>query len=106
MRKAKKPEEAEILEAVPNIGKAIAKDLKAIGIQIPRDLKGQDPYRLYVKACETHQVCHDPCLLDVFISGVRFMENKGAKPWWCYTKERKDNFHKIEKEIKKFKVRS
>jgi hypothetical protein len=35
------------LEDIPNIGKAIAADLRRIGIQDPEGLKGQDPYGLY-----------------------------------------------------------
>ena len=32
---------------------------------------------------------HDPCLLDTFITAVRFMEGEPKKPWWKYTAERK-----------------
>ncbi|MBC8179797.1 hypothetical protein H8E88_01620 [candidate division KSB1 bacterium] len=31
----------------------------------------------------------DPCLVDVFISAVKFMEGEPPKKWWDYTKERK-----------------
>jgi hypothetical protein len=32
---------------------------------------------------------HDPCVLDAFLSAVRFMEGAPKKPWWKYTSERK-----------------
>jgi len=32
---------------------------------------------------------HDPCLLDAFISAVRFLDGGPARPWWSYTAERK-----------------
>jgi hypothetical protein len=31
----------------------------------------------------------DPCVLDVFIATVRFIEGAPARPWWHYTAERK-----------------
>jgi len=31
----------------------------------------------------------DPCVIDTFISAVRFMEGAPALPWWHYTEERK-----------------
>ena len=30
-------------------------------------------------------VRHDPCLLDVFIAAVRFMDGGPKKPWWKFT---------------------
>jgi hypothetical protein len=32
---------------------------------------------------------HDPCVYDVFLAAVRFMEGAPALPWWTYTPERK-----------------
>lgn len=40
---------------------------------------------------------HDPCLLDVFIAVVRFMDGEPAKPWWKYTTERKRELEKRKK---------
>ena len=34
----------------------------------------------------------DPCVLDTFISAVRFMEGAPARPWWSHTAERKKKF--------------
>jgi hypothetical protein len=36
----------------------------------------------------------DPCLADVFISAVKFIEGGPPKKWWDYTKERKMYFQK------------
>lgn len=79
----------ERLEDIPNIGKAIAADLRRIGIQEPEGLKGQDPFRLYEQLNEAAGRRQDPCLLDVFISAVRFMEGGPPRPWWHFTAERK-----------------
>jgi len=77
------------LEDLPNVGVAIAADLRRIGIRTPRALAGRDPYALYAKLNRVTGTRHDPCVLDTFIAAVRFMEGAPATPWWHYTAERK-----------------
>jgi len=89
MKKAKTAAEALALESIPNIGPAVARDLRQLGICIPADLKGQDPYVLYQQLCAHTGVLHDPCLLDTFIAATRFMAGEPPLPWWRYTQERK-----------------
>ena len=87
--KAKTAGEARRLQDIPNIGPSIAGDLRAIGIHEPHQLLGQDPYDLYRRSNIVAGVRQDPCLIDCFISAVRFMEGAPARPWWFYTEERK-----------------
>ena len=77
------------LEDIPNVGPAIARDLRRIGVRVPRDLAGRDPRALYAALCRSSGTRHDPCVLDVFTAAVRFMEGARARPWWRYTAERK-----------------
>ena len=77
------------LEQLPNVGPAIASDLRRIGVTSPQDLQGRDPYAMYDALCCTTGCRHDPCVIDVFISAVRFMAGEPKKPWWKYTLERK-----------------
>jgi predicted flap endonuclease-1-like 5' DNA nuclease len=77
------------LEDLPNVGPAVAADLRAIGIARPAQLAGRDPYALYEALNRRTGVRHDPCVLDTFIAAVRFVEGAPAKPWWAYTAERK-----------------
>ena len=77
------------LEDLPNIGPAIAADLRQLGITLPSDLVSRDPYEMYEVLCQQTGQRHDPCLLDTFISAVRFMQGEPKKPWWKYTGERK-----------------
>jgi predicted GIY-YIG superfamily endonuclease len=77
------------LEDIPNIGPAIAADLRQLGITTPADLPGRDPYGMYDDLCRITGQRHDPCLLDTFIAAVRYMEGAPKKPWWKYTAERK-----------------
>jgi len=87
--KRKPAAEAATLEDLPNVGKAIAADLRALGIRQPAQLKRKNPYALYDRLNRVTGLRHDPCLLDTFIAVVRFVEGGPAKPWWAYTAERK-----------------
>ena len=88
-RKAATARAATELEAIPNIGASVAQDLRLIGIQRPAQLIGRDPHTLYETLCARTRSRQDPCVLDTFISAVRFMEGAPARPWWHYTPERK-----------------
>ena len=77
------------LEQLPNVGPAIAADFRQLGVAVPSDLVGRDAYTLYDDLCRITGQRHDPCLLDVFLSAVRFMAGEPKRPWWAYTAERK-----------------
>jgi len=89
LMKATTAAEATRFEDIPNIGPAMAKDFRLLGMEKPADLVGRDPYALYDDLCERTGARQDPCVIDVFISAVRFMEGAPALPWWHYTAERK-----------------
>ena len=91
-RKATQARLATVLEAIPNVGASIARDLRSIGIKQPRDLIGRNPYSLYRALCDQTGTRQNPCVLDTFISAVRFMEGAPARPWWSYTAARKKKF--------------
>jgi hypothetical protein len=74
---------------IPNVGFAIEKDCFALGLDKPIELIGKDPYQLDSDLCRITQKRHDPCVIDVFISAVRYMEGGPFKKWWEFTKERK-----------------
>lgn len=75
---------------IPNVGPATARDLTLLRILHPADLVGQDPYRMYEELCQVTGMKHDPCIIDVFLSAVRFMEGAPPRKWWYYTSERKN----------------
>ena len=82
-------EKVQKLEDIPNIGVAIAEDLRSIGVNEPKDLLGQDAFLLYKELCERTKKQHDPCVLDLFLSAVNCMESGETRPWWDFTAERK-----------------
>ena len=77
------------LTDLPNIGKAMAADLRLIGIDEPGQLRGRAPYELYERLCDRTGQRQDPCVLDTFISIVRFMDGEEPRPWYAFTAERK-----------------
>ena len=87
--KVREGREAAVLEQLPNIGPSLATDLRRLGIRAPAELTGRDPYALYESLCHVTGRTQDPCVLDVFIASVRFMEGAPPRPWWHYTPERK-----------------
>jgi hypothetical protein len=87
--KAMQAEDCTRLEQLPNIGPALAADLRLIGIQAPRELKGRDAFVLYQKLNAATGTRHDPCVLDTFMAAVDFMNGAAAAPWWNYTAQRK-----------------
>ena len=84
-RKAATARAAAVLEAIPNIGPSVARDLRSIGIKRPQDLIGRNPQSLYERLCRRTGARQDPCVLDTFVSAVRFMEGAPPRPWWHYT---------------------
>ena len=87
--KAESPAQCTRFEHIPNVGPAIAADLRLIGITTPSALAKRDPYAMYRRLCISTGQRHDPCVIDTFIAAVRFMQGEPARPWWYYTAERK-----------------
>jgi hypothetical protein len=94
-RKARLAAECEQLEQLPNIGPAIAADLRLIGVKHPSELKGADALSLYRKLCEVTGKRHDPCVLDTFMAATDFMGGAEPRPWWAYTAQRKTQFGNV-----------
>lgn len=90
--KAASARECQALEQLPNIGPAMAADLRAIGIQHPRQLAGRDAYALYRRLCAHTGKRQDPCVLDTFMAATDFMRGAAPAPWWAYTARRKAQY--------------
>ena len=82
------------LEDLPNIGKAMAKILQLLEIYHPKQLIGKDAYQLHSELYRITGVTHDPCVIDVFLSVVHFMEGGKAVAWRKFTEERKNHLSK------------
>jgi Pathogenicity locus len=87
--KAQSSADCVTLEQLPNIGPALAADLRSIGVLHPRDLLGKDAFVLYQRLCAASGQRQDPCVLDTFMAAIEFMRGAPAAPWWQYTPQRK-----------------
>ncbi len=85
------------LTDLPNVGKAMAADLQLLGVNEPADLVHRDAFQLYDDLCRLTHVKHDPCVIDVFMSVVGFMQGEPARPWWEYTALRKEILSRLHK---------
>jgi hypothetical protein len=77
------------LEQLPNVGPAMAGDLRALGIQHPHELAQRDALALYQALCRLTGQRQDPCVLDTLMAATDFMRGAAPAPWWAYTAERK-----------------
>ena len=77
------------LEDIPNIGKSIAADLRAIGILYPSQLAGRDPLAVYIELAGAMGPRHDPCVLYTLMAAKHFLESGEALPWWKFTEQGK-----------------
>ncbi len=77
------------LEQLPNVGPAMAGDLRQLGLPTPQHLIGQDAWQLYRALEQATGKRQDPCVLDTLMAVIDFMQGAEPKPWWAYTAERK-----------------
>lgn len=92
LAKARHACEAQQLEQLPNVGPAIAADLRRLGIQRPADLAAHDALALYRALERATGRRQDPCVLDTFMAATDFMRGAPPRRWWAYTAERKARF--------------
>jgi hypothetical protein len=78
----------ETLTTLPNVGPAIARRLRRLGIEEPGDLRGTDPKDLFERLSALAGRPEDPCLLDTFTAIVAHANGEPARPWWHYSRER------------------
>ena len=90
--KALSAADCKTLEQLPNIGPALAANLRLIGIRTPKELRGKDAFVLYQKLCAATGQRQDPCVLDTFMAASDFMRGAPPAPWWSYTAQRKALF--------------
>ena len=81
-------------QQIINVGPAIERDFLRLGLTKPQDLKGKSPWSLYTKISELDGAMHDPCVLDVYIASVNFMNGDPPEVWWAFTDHRKEKFGK------------
>ncbi len=73
------------LTDLPHIGPAIARDLMAIGVRSPHDLKGDHALKIFgdLKSVMGHR--HDPCVYYTLLAVQHFLATGESLPWWTFT---------------------
>jgi DNA transformation protein len=77
------------LEDIPNIGKAIAADLRAAGIQSPEQLLVHEPLDIYLKLAAQMGRRHDPCVLYTLLAAKHYLQSGEKVGWWKFTEQGK-----------------
>jgi hypothetical protein len=73
------------LEDLPNIGTAIAGDLRSLGIHSPAELATHDPLTTYLRLSTPMGQRHDPCVLYTLMAAKHYLESGEALAWWKFT---------------------
>ncbi len=86
------PSELKELQQIPGVGPSIARVLAGLGIRSVRDLKHQQPEKLYRRLCRQQGAPVDRCVLYVFRCAVYYASARRPDPerlkWWNW-KDRK-----------------
>jgi len=65
------------------------KDLIDLGLQHPIELINQDAYKMHERLCAMTGKQHDPCVIDIFLAAIDYMQGGSPKKWWEFTSIRK-----------------
>lgn len=84
------PTSTQRLEDLPNIGKSIADDLRALGIYTPEQLATRDSLQTYLALSDSMGKRHDPCVLYTLMAAQHFLASGESIAWWKFTQAGKD----------------
>jgi hypothetical protein len=87
--KARHWQEAKRFTDIVNVGPATSAALEKLGFGQPTDLQGQDAFDMHARLEQIERERVDPCVIDVFLAVIDFMEGAAPRPWWHYTPQRK-----------------
>lgn len=82
------------LRSLMNVGKAVLRDLNALGIEHISQLKQETADGLYKKLEAISGKKQDPCVLDVFSAIIHEAKTGEKLPWWHWSAIRKGRLHK------------
>lgn len=79
-------------DEIVNIGPAMTAVFFRMGMKKPQELVGKDPLKLYQRICRVDRKFYDPCVLDVLMATVDYMNDRQPKSWWKYSSMRKKTY--------------
>ena len=88
----KRDRTSQLLETIPGVGPSIAGDLRDLGIHQVKQLRDEDPRRLYDELCTLRRERIDPCVLYVFRCAVYYASHERHDEellkWWNWKKRK------------------
>jgi hypothetical protein len=79
-------------QQIINVGPAVEASFAELGLTRPQQLIGRDPWQLYCKLCRVTKTRQYPCVLDVLMSTIDYMNGNPPRKWWEYTDRRKREY--------------
>lgn len=83
------PRRPQRLEDLPNIGKAIAADLRRAGIHQPEQLVKRDPLETFHELSAVMGRRQDSCVLYALMAVQHYLNDGVVLPWWTFTERGK-----------------
>lgn len=77
------------LSSLKNVGPAMRRDFRRLGIETIEQLAKQDPDKLYERLSAISADRVDPCVHDVFSATIHQARTGEPVPWWNYSAARK-----------------
>ena len=77
------------LRDLRNIGPAMERDLRLLGIDDVEQLARQNADALYDRLCALTEKHQDPCVHDIFSAAIHQARTGEALDWWLFTPQRK-----------------
>ena len=90
MKAATQPKLPLELRDLRNIGAAMLRDFKLLGITTVPQLAVQEVDALYTRLCLLTGKRHDPCVHDTFAAAIHQAKTGEALNWWAFTPLRKE----------------
>lgn len=79
----------DALSALKNVGPAMRRDFRLLGIETVGQLAKQDADQLYARLSFLSKGRVDPCVHDVFSATIHQARTGEALPWWSFSAARK-----------------
>lgn len=79
-------------QVIPGVGKRVAEDLWSLGFRSVRELRGNNPEKMYKNLCMLQGQHIDRCMLYVFRCAVYYASHTQHNPqmllWWNWTDDK------------------
>jgi hypothetical protein len=83
----------KVFEEIPGVGPSLARDFVDLGYTGVKELRGEDPEKMYQKLCKLRGTHVDRCVLYVFRCAVYYAGKSVHEPellkWWNWKDDKR-----------------